>query len=122
MFIDLSIIPSLIMSFTLYCSELTLYRDRFDIIASILETAKTRARHTDILRTASISHIPFKRYLLLLHRNGLIDYSLRERTCKTTEKGLQFLDIFSKMKNLLSYNQLSVSSIGYVNLKLQFRK
>jgi predicted transcriptional regulator len=110
------------MSITLYPSEMTLYRDRFDIIASILETAKTRARHTDILRIASISHIPFKQYLLLLHTNGLIEYSSVERTCKTTEKGLHFLDIFGKVKNMLSYNQLSVSSICYVNLELQFRK
>jgi predicted transcriptional regulator len=109
------------MSITPYWSEMTLYRDRFDIIASILETAKTRARHTDILRTASISHIPFKQYLLLLHANGLIEYSPRERTCKTTEKGLYYLDIFSKMKNMLSYDQLSVSTVGYVNLEMQFR-
>ena len=81
-----------------------LYRNRFDIIASILETAKAkRVRHTDILKTASISHIPFKQYLFLLHRNGLIEYSVKERTCKTTEKGLHFLDIFSKMKNMLVY-------------------
>ena len=100
-----------------------LYRNRIDIIASILETAKAqKVRHTDILRTASLSHIPFKQYLLLLHANGLIEYFPRERTCKTTEKGLHFLDIFGKMKNMLSYNQLSVSSVSYVNLKLQFRK
>jgi predicted transcriptional regulator len=92
------------MSITLYWSQMTLYRNRFDILASILETAKAqRVRHTDILKTASISHIPFKRYLLLLHRNGLIEYSPRERTCKTTEKGLHFLDTFSKMKNMLAY-------------------
>jgi Winged helix-turn-helix len=54
---------------------MTLYRDRFDIITSILETAKTPARHTDILRTASLSHIPFKQYLLLLHANGLRAYA-----------------------------------------------
>jgi predicted transcriptional regulator len=84
---------------------MTLYRNRFDIIASILETAKAqRVRHTEILRTASISHIPFKQYLLLLHRNGLIEYSSRERTCKTTEKGLHFLDIFNKIKEMLSYS------------------
>ena len=91
------------MSITLW-SEMTLYRNRFDIIASLLETAKAqRVRHTDILRTVSISHIPFKRYLLLLHRYGLIEYSQRERTCKTTKKGLYFLDTFSKMKNMLDY-------------------
>ena len=87
-----------------YRSQMTLYRNRFDIIASILETAKANwVRHSDILRTASLSHIPFKQYLLLLHRNGLIEYSLRERTCKTTEKGLRFLNIFNKMKNMLVY-------------------
>lgn len=83
---------------------MTLHKNRFDIIASILEMAKTRARHTDILRTVSISHIPFKQYLILLHRNGLIEYSTMERICKTTEKGLYYLDIFSKIKNMLLYN------------------
>ena len=63
---------------------MTLYRDRFDIIASIMETAKTPARHTDILRTASLSHIPFKQYLLLLHTHGLI-HSLANVKLKDSE-------------------------------------
>ena len=38
---------------------MTLYRNRFDIIASILETAKAqRVRHTDILKTASPPILP----------------------------------------------------------------
>jgi hypothetical protein len=67
---------------------MTLYRNRFDIIVSISEMAIKRARYIVILRTTSISHIPFKQYLILLHRNGPIEYSPVEITCKTTEKAV----------------------------------
>ncbi|MGN6632765.1 MAG: winged helix-turn-helix domain-containing protein [Nitrososphaeraceae archaeon] len=79
------------------------YRSRVEIIAFILETARSqKVRHTDILSRASLSHIPFKQYLTLLVRNGLIEYFLNERTCRTTDKGLHFLYIFNEMRNLVS--------------------
>ena len=79
------------------------YRSRVEIIAFILEAARgQKVRHTEILSKASLSHIPFKQYLLLLLRNGLIEYFLNERTCRTTDKGLHFLHVFKEMKNLVS--------------------
>ena len=83
------------------------YRSRAEIIAFILEAARgQKVRHTDILSKASLSHISFKQYLLLLLRYGLLEYFLKERTCRTTDKGLQFLYVFKEMKNLVSIDNL----------------
>ncbi|MGA9844754.1 MAG: winged helix-turn-helix domain-containing protein [Nitrososphaeraceae archaeon] len=83
------------------------YRSRDEIIAYILETARGRkVRHSEILSKASLSHIPFKQYLMLLIRNELIEYSPSERACRTTEKGLHFLYVFNEMKNLVAFNSL----------------
>jgi predicted transcriptional regulator len=79
------------------------YRSRAEIIAFILEAARgQKARHSDILSKASLSHITFKQYLLLLLRYGLLEYFLNDRTCRTTAKGLHFLYVFKEMKNLVS--------------------
>jgi predicted transcriptional regulator len=79
-----------------------------------LETARSqKVRHTDILSRASLSHIPFKQYLTLLVRNGLIEYFLNERTCRTTDKGLHFLYIFNEMRNLVSPSVLWINPEGH---------
>jgi predicted transcriptional regulator len=79
------------------------YRSRVEILAHVLEAARGRnVRHAEILSRASLSHIPFKQSLLLLIRNGLIEYTNSQRTCKTTEKGLHFLYVFNEMKNLIA--------------------
>jgi predicted transcriptional regulator len=72
-----------------------------------------KVRHTDILSKASLSHIPFKQYLLLLIRNGLIEYFLNERTCRTTDKGLHFLYVFNEMRNLVSPSVLWINPGGH---------
>ena len=43
-----------------------------------------------------------KEYLLLLLENGLIDYQKGERTFKTTEKGIHFLNIHNNFRQLTS--------------------
>ena len=43
-----------------------------------------------------------KEYLLLLLENGLMDYQKGERTFKTTEKGIQFLNIHNNTRQLTS--------------------
>ena len=79
-----------------------------------METARSqKVRHTDILSRASLSHIPFKQYLTLLVRNGLIEYFLNERTCRTTDKGLHFLYIFNEMRNLVSPSVLWINPGGH---------
>ena len=43
-----------------------------------------------------------KEYLLLLLGNGLVEYQRGERTFKTTEKGIHFLNIHTNLRQLTS--------------------
>ena len=79
------------------------YRNRTDIIASILDIANgNEVRQTEILNRAKISYNQFKKYLFLLHRYGLIEIEYMQpksqRTYRTTAKGIHFLGICNKMR------------------------
>lgn len=77
------------------------YRDKNEIIAQILESANgNRVRLTKIMYDVYISHTVTKEYLTLLIERGLIQYLDGERTFKTTEKGMNFLRIYSKAQEL----------------------
>ena len=77
------------------------YRDRNEIIAQILESANgNRVRLTKIMYDVYLSHTVAKEYLLLLIEKGLIKYSDGERSFKTTEKGMNFLHIHSRVQEL----------------------
>ncbi len=74
------------------------YRDRNEIIAHILQTANgNRVRLTKIMYDAYLSHSLTREYVRLLIERGLIEYLDGERTFKTTEKGMNFLQIQKKV-------------------------
>ena len=74
------------------------YRDRNEIIAQILQTANgNRVRLTKIMYDAYLSHSLTRDYVRLLIDRGLIEYLDGERTFKTTEKGMNFLQIQKKV-------------------------
>jgi predicted transcriptional regulator len=75
------------------------YRDRNEIIAQILESANgNKVTLTKIMHDGYLSHAVTKEYLMLLIEKGLIEYLDGERTFKTTEKGMNFLQIISRVK------------------------
>jgi predicted transcriptional regulator len=77
------------------------YRDKNEIIAQILETAKgTRVRLMKIMYDTYLSHTITKEYLVLLIEKGLIEYLDGERTFKTTEKGMAYLRIHDRVQEL----------------------
>ena len=76
------------------------YRDRNEIIAQILKSAKGRVRLTKIMYDAYLSHTITKEYLVLLIEKGLIEYLDGDRTFKTTEKGMNFLSIHNRVQEL----------------------
>ena len=77
------------------------YRDKNEIMAQILESANgNTVRLTKIMYDAYLSHTVVKEYLLLLIEKGLIKYSDGERSFKTTEKGMNFLHIHSRVQEL----------------------
>jgi predicted transcriptional regulator len=79
------------------------YRERNEIIAQILECCNgNRVTRSKIMFDIYLSFYPTKEYLLLLLENGLIDYQKGERTFKTTEKGIHFLNIHNNFRQLTS--------------------
>jgi predicted transcriptional regulator len=80
----------------------TSYRDKIDVIAVILDIANgSEVSQAKILNKANISHNLFKEYLSFLRQYGLIDHIRHQKTFKTTTKGLDFLNMFNKMKDLI---------------------
>ncbi len=73
-------------------------RDRHDIIAEILKTAKRGEKKTYIMYKARLSHSQLKLYLELLNRNGMILND--DGVYKTTPKGLDFIREFESINFL----------------------
>jgi predicted transcriptional regulator len=75
------------------------YRDRNELIAQILECCNgNRLTRTKIMFYTYLSFNLTKEYLLLLLEKGLIEYQTGERTFKTTEKGIHFLNIHNNLR------------------------
>lgn len=75
------------------------YRDKFDIMESILDRANgNEVKQVEILTKANIHHNLFKEHLLFLYQNGLIEYTQLQRAYRTTTKGIDFLSIINKMR------------------------
>jgi predicted transcriptional regulator len=78
------------------------YRDRIDIISSVLEVANVGddTTKTRIMYNANLSHDQLKEYLTVLTERDLLSYDLDSHTFKTTEKGLRFLEIYNRMDGM----------------------
>jgi predicted transcriptional regulator len=80
------------------------YRDKFDIIESILNiTNGNWVPQTDILNRANIPYGLFKEYIFFLHQFGLIQikHERLRRIYKTTRKGTHFLIACNNMKTFI---------------------
>ncbi len=73
-------------------------RDRHDIIAEILKTAKGGKKKTYIMYKARLSHSQLELYLKLLNRNGMIVNN--DGVYRTTPKGLTFVREFESINFL----------------------
>lgn len=81
------------------------HRSRSEIISAILEvTNGNKARITEIQFKTYLSYNILKQYLVHLLQNDLIEYLEGERTFKTTPKGMQALQMYNKMEELLILN------------------
>ena len=76
------------------------YRTRTEITAAILKVAIGGEIMTRILYGASLSYTQTVRYLADLTAIGLIKYSKKDKTYKTTPKGLQFIAAYYKIIEL----------------------
>ena len=76
-------------------------RGRTELLATMLEAAKGKAKKTKIMYSAFLSYNQLKDYLDILIENNLIEYLEGTQTYKTTEKGLNFLKKYSEIGDLL---------------------
>jgi predicted transcriptional regulator len=78
-------------------------RDRMEIISRILEAVNgggggTRTR---IMYHAFVSHAQMKEYLSYLENNGMLQYDSESEKFKITEKGLEFVRIYTEIHDMI---------------------
>lgn len=83
-------------------------RDRHDIVAEILKTAREGRIKTHIMYKAKLSYSQINIYLKLLVEKGFLENNTVRRkkqiitVYKTTTKGIEFIDNIEAVNNLLS--------------------
>jgi len=77
------------------------YRSRTEIVAMILEAANGGTSKTKIMYKAFLSYAQLREYLSVLIENNLLEYLEGSQTYKTTEKGLNFLEMHNEIGELL---------------------
>jgi predicted transcriptional regulator len=77
------------------------YRDKTDISATILELANGGASKSKIISTAFLNHSSSLQYFKMLLENNLLIYQKEKRMFKTTSTGIQFLQLYHLMSELL---------------------
>ena len=78
------------------------YRDKTDISATILELAIGGASKSKIISTAFLNHSSSLQYFKMLLENKLLIYQKEKRMLKTTSTGIQFLQLYHLMNELLN--------------------
>jgi predicted transcriptional regulator len=77
-------------------------RNRTDIVVEILRAANSGATaKVKLMYRSYLSYTQLNEYLIVLVRNGLIDYDARTNLYRTTEKGARFLNLYEKFREVL---------------------
>ncbi len=76
-------------------------RSRTEIVGNILDAANGGATKTKIMYIAFLSYGQLREYLSILIEHNLLEYIEGTQTYKTTEKGINFLKIYSEIGELL---------------------
>jgi predicted transcriptional regulator len=82
-------------------------RDRHDIVAEILETAKGGAKKTHIMYKAKLSYGQLSAYIPILVEKGFLEHLVvdanrkaQQRLLRTTELGSKFLENLKLLSSL----------------------
>ncbi len=71
-----------------------IYRDRFDIIADVLNVADRNARKTQIMYQANLSFSVMQKYLAEVAAASLVQYEASTQRFVLTPKGREFLEAY----------------------------
>ena len=79
-------------------------RNRMEIVANLLNIAKTGTLKTHLMYKANLSYVMITEYLDYLQETGLIQESLDKgetsKLFQTTEKGLKYLEAYGSLQNI----------------------
>lgn len=79
-------------------------RNRMEIVAKLLDIAKTATLKTHLMYKANLSYVMVNEYLDYLVDAGLIvekpDRETNAKLFETTEKGMKYLEIYASLQNL----------------------
>jgi predicted transcriptional regulator len=78
------------------------YRNRTDIVGLMLEAADGGATKTKIMYKAFLSYAQLKGYLTVLLQNHLLEWEEGKQNFRTTEKGLQLLQMSNRCDEMMS--------------------
>ena len=78
------------------------YRSRTEIVAMILEAARTGVTKTKIMYKAYLSYTQVKEYIAFLQNNELLAYEEGTQLYKTSQKGYRFLESYGEISELVS--------------------
>jgi predicted transcriptional regulator len=76
-------------------------RSRTEIVAMILDDANGGTTKTKIMYFAFLSFNQLNEYLSILIENNLVEYLDGTHTFKTSEKGLNYLNVYNEIRKLL---------------------
>ena len=79
-------------------------RNRMEIVANLLDIAKTATLKTHLMYKANLSYVMVNEYLDYLIDAGLImerpEPDTNAKLFETTEKGMKYLEIYASLQNL----------------------
>lgn len=78
------------------------YRNRIDIIAQLLNAARTGTTKTKMMYKAMLSHGQLKEYLQMLIENDLIMYDKANQRFTTSTKGYEFMKRYEDLIKLIT--------------------
>jgi predicted transcriptional regulator len=95
-------------------------RDKLNIVSEILEIAKEGTLKTQIMYKANLSFTQLNDYLKFMLKTTLLtEFSARGKTMyATTEKGLDFLQLYCELTELLKENEKSKNGVKIPPQKL----
>ena len=79
------------------------YRSRYEIIASILESAKTGITKTKLMYNAFLSYAQMIGYLKYVQEHDLLRFEEKTQNYRTTKKGLGFLKLSHELSQVTHF-------------------
>jgi predicted transcriptional regulator len=77
-------------------------RSRVDIAARILDSAQGSTAKTRIMYGAALTHSQLNEYISVMVERDLLEYDSETHTCRTTRKGLKFLEMYEEVGRVLA--------------------